>query len=794
MNELRLDGCRPTPLASYLKALGVLRLVAEQNADPEARGFWHGERFHLKTRLDRDALRRFFLEDYAPTPIIAPWNGRAGFLEGESGSSDGEGAEGENGEEEQQSTREGAKLRRSYEQAGASRFGRLRDAVCAFGSLPTMTAMDSARAGWKTIQKSAGKRKPTREEAAEIARLKRIEKEKKEDLVASLRNEVAEEQYAWLEVCIRVAESRGNSPLLIGGGADGSRDYGMAFGIALQQLFSFESGQALEGSGGPWLAASLFGDAAPLAGRDSLGHFQPGQGGYNGTTGVEGYNPLDPWDVVLALEGAVLWSGGVTRRLDSAADTSAASFPFCVEVSRSGAGQLSGEDQNRAPGEVWCPVWSRPTGLSELRSLFREGRLTVGKRSARNGLDAALAVAALGRSRGIVSFVRVGLYQSDAKMPHTAAPLRRHIAGAAPDAALLGAELVDHWWLLSLRRHARTKEAPAALRDEIRLLEDALFELPALPGQNGSGRADRVQAVLIAYGRLARIVSSRPKLREALKSPPPVLNARWAAAADDGSAEFRIAAALAGLRAKLATDVENGTEAHPEPAAENRRRYGLYMRQHLAPLDPDLPYPKWDPHSGATLAVWGPGSLIDNLCAVAQRRLLAMHQKHRANKPFDARFGADSEAICEFLEASERLHRRVAELVAGLAWVEPAPPRGSSAMRTLPFAFAALKPLFARNDAVRAARRGLPKTFNLPTPPALPNLLLAGRVDDAVQLGMARARSSGLPTPFMRARVSNASNYGRRLLAALTIPVRIRVLRSCLDQAYPPEKDKEDAA
>jgi CRISPR-associated protein Csx17 len=32
-----LGGCRPVPLASYLKALGVLRLVSEQ-ADPNAGG------------------------------------------------------------------------------------------------------------------------------------------------------------------------------------------------------------------------------------------------------------------------------------------------------------------------------------------------------------------------------------------------------------------------------------------------------------------------------------------------------------------------------------------------------------------------------------------------------------------------------------------------------------------------------------------------------------------------------------------------------------------------------------
>ncbi|MDZ7810555.1 MAG: hypothetical protein U5L11_11035 [Arhodomonas sp.] len=39
-----LPGCGPIPLAGYLKALGVLRLVAEQ-ADPDARGYWEDEQF-----------------------------------------------------------------------------------------------------------------------------------------------------------------------------------------------------------------------------------------------------------------------------------------------------------------------------------------------------------------------------------------------------------------------------------------------------------------------------------------------------------------------------------------------------------------------------------------------------------------------------------------------------------------------------------------------------------------------------------------------------------------------------
>src|SRR5690606_26587343 len=73
-----LAGCTPEPLAGYLKALGVLRLVAAQR-DPRARGWWRGDTFTLATELEPEALVAFFLREYSPTPLIAPWNGGSGF-------------------------------------------------------------------------------------------------------------------------------------------------------------------------------------------------------------------------------------------------------------------------------------------------------------------------------------------------------------------------------------------------------------------------------------------------------------------------------------------------------------------------------------------------------------------------------------------------------------------------------------------------------------------------------------------------------------------------------------------
>src|SRR4051794_5601448 len=81
MNAIDLPGWTPEPLMSYLKALGVFRLVAGQ-ADRAARLSWIGNHARLHATLDRDGLTDFFLNDYRPTPVLAPWNGGSAFYGG----------------------------------------------------------------------------------------------------------------------------------------------------------------------------------------------------------------------------------------------------------------------------------------------------------------------------------------------------------------------------------------------------------------------------------------------------------------------------------------------------------------------------------------------------------------------------------------------------------------------------------------------------------------------------------------------------------------------------------------
>ena len=135
---LVLAGCTPTPLAGYLKALGVLRLLASPDnhvegraADPEARGWWKDERFHLETALGREGLVRFLLEQYAPSPLIGAWNGRAGFLEGDDGA---------------ESTRMGAQLVQAMEASKTMRLSRMRDTIRLLRRQDVLRRYDALRA------------------------------------------------------------------------------------------------------------------------------------------------------------------------------------------------------------------------------------------------------------------------------------------------------------------------------------------------------------------------------------------------------------------------------------------------------------------------------------------------------------------------------------------------------------------------------------------------------------------------------------------------------------------------
>lgn len=795
---LILRGCAPIPLASYLKALGVLRLIAspENNvsgkaADPEARGWWQDESFHLETALGREGLEQFFLEDYAPTPLIAAWNGRAGFLEGEAGEA---------------SSRTGAQLVRAIENSGADRLREMRAVTAAVRREPTLQRLDHLRTAIKTATDEGEKKRLNKKaEAAKSA------------LLPSLRASADPQHLRLIDAAFVLTQEEEPAPLLGSGFNDGSRDFGVNFAEALERLIDFRIGNATVLARRE-LPVALFEASAQLSERGTIGQFGPGQGGVNATTGYAGDNALNPWDLVLVLEGALTSSGALSRRFGVAAAGRAA-FPFTFEASAAGAGGLSSQDPNRPRAEIWTPLWRKPASALEVAALFAEGRLTLGRAPARSGLEAARAISQLGIARGIHAFERYSLLQPDSKMPYQATPLGRFRSPDTPHYDLI-ADLETGDWLNQVRRLARDKNAPARARQAVRRLEDALFLMTdAAQGRDGT------LASLEAIGGIVAWLSTNREARDSL-APPPRLHQAWVNQADDGTAEFRVAAALASLgwpeskvasrakegdglaRPEAECDPQSETTVGPEPgdrddadpdgpSAGMCRSVALPMAAHFAPVDEAAIWwrgRRWTEEKDARACVWGTGDLTANLLAVLERRLVERARRGLGKKPFGAASTARLADIAAFL-APGFDDARCARLLAGLVWARPAK-LGWQAQRAVPFAFAALKPLFTEEAAV-AKIADLPDGTRLPVPPGLVTALRRGNVDRAMRGGLARARASGLASPFDPARAGTcfgAGTEGRRLAAALLIPLAEADLARLIARAYPQEEFPDHAA
>ena len=797
---LALHGCAPTPLASYLKALGVLRLVSSPAnhvsgtaADPHARGWWESECFHLRTSLNRDALLHFFLSDYAPSPIIAPWNGGSGFYSKDN--KDG------------------------FDPLAADRVAER------FG--PISSAIRSAACA---VQGLGLTERP--EGAAKVA------------LVAQLRAQLSDAALLWLDAVLALSGGSLAYPELLGtGGNDGRLDFTNNFARRLGSqakpagLFDVFSGEPSHD------AARLLKDsllAAPVLGLCSvaIGQFAPGAaGGPNAKNGYSADSQVNPWDFVLMLEGTTAFAGAATRRhqsgrgaISSGTTTrSGASFPFTVRAVGAGWGGVEAADENDARAEFWAPIWTRPARALEIDSLLGEGRAVLNERTAKDGLDFARAAASLGVSRGFREFERFGFLMR-AGRTYLATPIGRRSAAASSGAQLV-ADLDAGGWLDRVRRVGRNDEEPGTARRAIKRLEDALFGL--VEATEVPREAERA---IIALGHVVGWLAISPSGRKAIPTPPPVLSPAWIHRADDGSAEFRVAAALAALglpvpvlaarrlqvqTSETAQSDANGTADGPSTAqrtptaaesagapGQTRSNAAPPMAAHFAPLDERSFFYRgnlgarraWSGDDASPTAVWGAGPLVPNLIAVLERRLVEASTRGLDDKPLSAATVARLSDVAAFLSADFD-DARCAALLAGLVWARPARLRAASGQigaSPVPFAYAALKPVLTPDTTLRTAG-ALPSTARMPVPPGLVAHLRAGgnsrdgrATDAAVRLALGRARASGLPTPFGAAskRPQAAGRMGagvpaNRLAAALLIPISDRSLADLVERAYP---------
>ncbi len=731
---VQLNGCRPEPMAAYLQSLGVLRLISEQ-ADRTALAWWNGNVFHLKSDLDEEGLVQFFLGNYSPTPIVAPWNGGSGFYEGDR--TEGLDTILASTDERFQPYRETIRAIQSFPEMPARELtlGAMLDRVEASGNEKQLcakvrTALESAPPAsrdlltstiddlesWKkTLTKGSADAKamaglvPTLKKLRTAA--KKAARGRKEDIVQACRNRLCDAAVDWLDAAIvmRADNQLAYPPVLGTAGNEGRLDYTNVFMNRVSELLLDKSTTS-----SPLLRNTLFAEQVSGLVISPSGQFDPGRaGGFNQGPGIENKEfPVNPWNFVLALEGAVAWASGVARRQGIGGGRLACS-PFTVQPRAVGYGSAAGHDEDTTRAEIWMPLWNRPTTFGELRFMLREGRAEIGRKQASDGLQFAEAAASLGVDRGISGFVRYSLLKrrgdSYLALPATRFPVRewRETDLLMDVDPLL--EQIDP--------------------DQRRVVEQAMYEFLLHGGKL------KFQAIVVALGWLERCI--RFEHRNVGLRP------EWLLAADDGSAEFRVAASLASI----------GPAGEVGPLRTNLQRDGGQ-------------------------ASWFGNNLARRLSATLHRRMMDTERLHCQTSPLRSVLALHPEDACTFLGGSldEAL---IEDLLFGLlllrwsdgdamsavresllaSWQTPASPQ------QVPRTWALLKHLFLPHPV--RTRSG--EEIEVRHEPSLVPLLCAGRVSEACYIASRRLSSAGLNPVQV---TFPDGEDGTRLAASLLIPVR----------------------
>lgn len=670
-----LKGCSPAPLANYLKALGVLRLVGEQ-ADVQARGWWDGERFCLLSKLSKDELEAFFLEKYEPTPLLSPWNKGCGFFKAsDPGLCPIEHSDAPRFQKFRDGIMAGRRLLDEISQADAAiRAIKARTKTNkSFQSEEQRRLLESDPTYQSTLQQLREQLKkpdiqpeeqaklnndvetmesltcnaskpPTRTEAEALkasagykrllAAADRRFKALKATLIPDCRRTWRGPHAEWLSAAV-VLDEGGNPewPSLLGtGGNDGNLDFTNNFMQQLGSLFNLksESGQPHETAKG-LLRDALWSAPANNLESAAIGQYQPGSaGGANSSTGFDGGNLVNSWDFVQMMEGAVLFTSRATRRLDPNA-FSKASAPFAVRPHAAGFATPGAEKAQR--GEQWMPLWRQPATLFDLATMLGEARVQLDRQTANRPVDMARSICRLGVARGIEAFVRYGYLERNGQST-LAIPLGRVQVRYRPRAYLID-DLAA--WMDRVQRRSRDKIAPARLVHAERHLADAVFA--ALSHDH---TPDRWQAILLAAAEIESLQAAGTGIEA---GPIPALRPDWVSAVAEDSTEFRLALALGSAAAGYTREGRplDPIRHHVLPLERAARRFKTADKKLVN--DPRVVVSGRDP--------------LRDLAAIVERRLIEAAQKgqRRSRLVAAAGCGARFDDLSRFLSGVTDLDR-----------------------------------------------------------------------------------------------------------------------------------------
>jgi CRISPR-associated protein Csx17 len=788
-----LKGCSPAPLANYLKALCILRLVGKQ-ADKQARGWWNGEHFCLMTKLSQEELETFFLERYEPTPLLSPWNKGCGFfkandpnlipLEKSHASRFEPFRQGvvasrsllnaiTNADAVIRSIKARTKTNKSFQTEEQRKLlekcEALRDSIAQLQSEADKPGISDEKkrelADSQSVIRSLVTKRDTYPQKVEVHKLKgsdgykrllaladRRFKALKATLIPDCRRVWRGPHAEWMSAAVVLDES-GNPewPSLLGtGGNDGNLDFTNNF---MQQLVSLFDVASEQGNPRPHasllLQHSLWEEPANTLVSSAIGQYQPGSaGGANSSTGFDGGNLVNPWDFILMMEGTIIFTSLATRRLDPAAVTRA-SAPFAARSHAAGFATPGSEKAQR--GEQWMPIWSQPATLRDVSAMFGEGRVQLGRQTAYRPVDVARAISRLGVARGIDAFMRYGYLERNGQST-LAIPLGRVEVRHHPRAYLID-DLAG--WMNQLDRRSRDKTAPARLGHAEKRLANTVFA--ALTHDH---TPDRWQAILLAAADVEAIQATGTAIEA---QPMPSLRPEWVIAVADGvvdvheAAEIRLALSLGSAAANYQ---RNGRPIDP-------------VRHHWLPLeDGARRFKTSDKRLVNDPRVVASGrDAIRDLASVVERRMIeaGMKGQRRSRLVAASNCGARLDDLTQFLSGQLDV-----EKIAGLA-------RAFMAIRWDKWGRQHLSqhPPRSKQDAqpdeawlaIRLACLpfALGKEQDIPADERIIRLLNSNNAARAIEIASRRIRAAGIRPPFQFGTVDAAT--ARLWAAALAFPI-----------------------
>lgn len=407
------------------------------------------------------------------------------------------------------------------------------------------------------------------------------------------------------------------------------------------------------------------------------------------------------------------------------------------------------------------PIWTRPASLAEVRALFGEGRMQLGRKAARGTLDAARAIAGLGVARGVTAFERFGYFERNGQA-NLAVPLGRFEVKPRPEVRLLD-EIED--WTRDLQRSAAQTHAPASVGRVARRLDAAMLDV----AQQSS--AHRWQRLLAALGEAEATLLAGPRFAvERRAKPLPPLSSGWLDQADDGSAELWLAVAIASQR------------------ADAKHRLGP-LRAHLMPLDENKGFAQLAAGSDALRddprVVMRGLELVADLEAVVSRRLVESHRAGSDRILLDGAVAAPLADVEDFVFGNVNDGRILALIrpLTALRWTDGEVTARAAQRRRV--RGRVLSPLAAL-ALFRAAYRTVdhPEARSTTLDSTAFAQLRAGRLADAARTALARLEGQGLRPRLSR--IVGSPALGHRIAASLAIPLSLADQRRAVDTVCKP--------